>query len=91
MGHVAYLKEEHQSHKMNNRIQWLDALRGVASVGVVYFHLNEGIPDHNSVYLKIIGFGWIGVPVFFFISGYCISIIVKKPISTLEFVVKRFF
>ncbi len=55
----------------------LDAWRGVASLAVVAFHWSE-IAVHNNPELSqqplysFAGFGWLGVQIFFVISGFCI-------------------
>lgn len=72
-----------------NRLILLDILRAVASVSVVFFHLNEPLPDDGSFYKNLVSIGWLGVPVFFVISGFCIwmiSINIKNP---FEFITKR--
>jgi len=56
----------------------LDAFRGLASLFVVLYHtaaiLTGRYPDLSALPLyKIAGFGYLGVPVFFVVSGYCIA------------------
>ena len=56
----------------------LDAWRGIASLSVVAFHAAKGIlnrhPDleSRSLYAASL-WGWLGVQLFFVISGYCIT------------------
>ena len=59
----------------------IDGLRGVAVLSIVFFHLN------------IIGFsgGFIGVDIFFVISGYLISSIIFKDINNNNFSITHFF
>lgn len=76
---------------MGNRLQWLDVYRGLASLGVVYFHLNEVLPDKDSTYLQIVKYGWLGVPVFFFISGFCMKMILDNHASPTKFFIQRVF
>ena len=72
-----------------NRLMLLDILRAVASISVVFFHLNEPLPDDGSFYKNMVSFGWLGVPVFFVISGYCIWMISMKIKNPFEFILKR--
>jgi peptidoglycan/LPS O-acetylase OafA/YrhL len=56
----------------------LDAARGIAALGVVIFHSNmsflETNPDYaRSPYYVFGQFGYLGVVLFFIISGYCIT------------------
>jgi len=51
----------------------IDVLRGVAAIAVVFFHLNEAYPPLSDLYHRAVKWGWLGVPVFFVISGYCIA------------------
>lgn len=49
----------------------IDLLRGIASLMVCFFHLTESLSDTN--WLKYISHnGWLGVQVFFVISGFII-------------------
>lgn len=62
--------------KVNNteRLLTIDALRGLASFSVCWFHLTNGTPTFlQDGYLKSSGaYGWVGVEVFFVISGFII-------------------
>jgi peptidoglycan/LPS O-acetylase OafA/YrhL len=52
----------------------LTGLRGVAALMVVLFHLNMDVADHfGSIYSRIAGFGFLGVDIFFILSGFVIS------------------
>ena len=91
------------------RIAVLDSLRGVAVVSVFLFHVygasftqdalawNGWVSDFNSplpflVFLPL-GFGWMGVPLFFVISGFCIHLtrIKQTDAGWLGFFGRRFF
>lgn len=53
------------------RLSHIDALRGIASFAVCWFHLTNGYANNSPV--RISGqFGWLGVEVFFVISGFII-------------------
>jgi peptidoglycan/LPS O-acetylase OafA/YrhL len=77
------------------RLYTLDALRGIASFAVCWFHLTNGnvafLPDGL---LKLSGaYGWLGVEVFFVISGFVIPYALYNAGYELEsygrFVLKR--
>lgn len=58
---------------------------------VALFHFNQSnIPVHNW-YRNVINFGWLGVPVFFVISGYYIAVSATNCKTARDFAVKRFF
>ncbi|MBC7879701.1 MAG: acyltransferase [Anaerolineae bacterium] len=69
----------------------MDTLRGISCIAVVIFHLNEPIPFQNNFYQSFAKFGWMGVPVFFIVSGYCIQLAAARSNSALSFFGKRFF
>lgn len=59
----------------------LDGLRGLAILLVLFFH-----------YEFIVGFGWVGVQLFFVLSGYLItSLLLKEKENPLSFYIKRFY
>jgi len=67
------------------RIKGLDVLRGIAILLVIYRH---GILESNPVK----EFGWIGVDLFFVISGFLVSgIIFKEYLKSGTVNIKRFF
>ena len=52
-------------------IPQLDVLRGVAILAVMFHHVGKNVP---ALYLeKIGGYGWIGVDLFFVLSGFLIT------------------
>ena len=59
----------------------IDGLRGVAVLAVVLYHLGIGP----------IGGGFVGVDIFFVISGFLITAIVQKEIETGSFTYARFY
>jgi peptidoglycan/LPS O-acetylase OafA/YrhL len=63
----------------------LDGLRGVAVLFVLLFH--------NFYYLRIFRFGWVGVDIFFVLSGFLITTTFlkdrEKPHAVLSFYLKR--
>jgi peptidoglycan/LPS O-acetylase OafA/YrhL len=67
------------------RIRTLDALRGIASVSVAWFHFTQANPALGQGILKSSGkYGWLGVDVFFVISGFVIPYSLQKAKYTHE-------
>src|ERR1044072_3372905 len=67
----------------NGRLESIDALRGVAALGVVLYHAGLETPNTapaNIFYWPVKGlqflssFGYVGVFLFFVISGFCIHL-----------------
>ena len=77
-----------------NRIQFLDGFRGLAIAMVIVFHAYvawaEIVPYGNkfSGYL-IFNKGWLGVQLFFLISGFVILMTLEKTKNFLDFIKKR--
>jgi len=53
------------------RSESIHALRGLASLAVAWFHLTNG---HDTFVKQIGSLGWLGVEVFFVISGFVIPL-----------------
>ena len=70
-----------------DRLQELDALRGIAALLVVLFHYSMGRPA------KFLGFelGISGVDLFFIISGFVIYMSINKRGNLKGFLIRRFF
>jgi peptidoglycan/LPS O-acetylase OafA/YrhL len=67
----------------NGRLQSIDALRGIAALGVVFYHAvmqaSPAVPNNLFRWpVKLLqlasSFGYIGVFLFFVISGFCIHL-----------------
>jgi peptidoglycan/LPS O-acetylase OafA/YrhL len=71
------------------RNQVMDWLRGLASVWVVIFHLNEPIPFQSTLWQQFCKLGWLGVPVFFVISGWCMAMISAQNPDWWRFALSR--
>lgn len=69
-----------------NRIQELDALRGIAALVVLVFHFSLLSPD----LLKFTKFGVTGVDLFFIISGFVITMSLERIQFGYQFVINRF-
>jgi len=92
-----------QSSAKQSRMEWIDALRGLAAVAVAVMHLYErlrGYYPSESFYQKrttagfliydFINLGKVGVVVFFLISGFVIPYsLYNKDLK--QFAVSRFF
>lgn len=73
------------------RVEFLDTLRGLAAAAVVVFHLNVVGEFPPSAYLTFVKHGWLGVSVFFVLSGYSIHASVLRKPSVRTFVWRRFW
>lgn len=69
----------------NNRFLELDALRGIAAMMVVFFHLSMGRPEAEFG-LKL---GTTGVDLFFIISGFVIFMSLNRVSKSKDFIINR--
>lgn len=80
----------------------LHGLRAIAALGVVVFHWAQFFPIHQQLHANteifgllwhaslFIGFGWMGVPLFFVLSGYLLTARLKdRPLNLNN--LKRFW
>lgn len=78
---------------MKKRIESIDALRGIAALAVVLRHyttifsIDYDVPNDFNFEFK---YGYLGVELFFLISGFVIFMTIEKVKTSKEFVVKRF-
>ncbi len=80
-------------HKEKNRIEWLDSLRGLAILFVLFYHYTTRYFElFDSSWTEIFQFtiGEYGVHLFFCISGYVIFMTVSKKKKAKDFVISRF-
>lgn len=81
---------------MNKRLESIDFLRGIAVILVIFRHTPnlEKLQEYEIVYapLKFLSQGgWIGVDLFFVLSGYLVSsLIFKEMINNNSFNISRF-
>lgn len=75
----------------NKRNYLIDFLRFIAALWVTLFHFNEPIKYIDNGYRNIVKLGYLGVPIFFVISGYCIMMAALNSKSALAFLIRRFF
>lgn len=85
---------EHRVKTESKRINYLDGLRGVAIVGVVFYHYcgptYASIVGYNAGVLDpVVSRGWTGVQLFFLISGYVILMTLDKCRSFSQFMFNR--
>lgn len=77
------------------RMRYLDGLRGVAITAVVLWHFlgpsEARILPYGNRYadVPILSSGWMGVELFFLISGYVIFLTVEKCSGVFDFMVRR--
>lgn len=60
---------------MRDRIEFIDALRGIAAVAVMLHHYND------RLYWTLFEHGNVGVPMFFVLSGFVIAMSIREPIT----------
>jgi peptidoglycan/LPS O-acetylase OafA/YrhL len=76
---------------MKIRIAELDALRCIAAVSIVLFHINCTYPIFTCrVFQDFMKFGATGVDLFFMISGFVILLTLEKTKNWKDFVIRRF-
>jgi peptidoglycan/LPS O-acetylase OafA/YrhL len=74
------------------RLAWLDALRGIAALFVVFDHLSPHVLEHAHYYVyQAIDPGLYGVCVFFLVSGYIVPASLERTGSVRRFWVSRMF
>jgi peptidoglycan/LPS O-acetylase OafA/YrhL len=80
--------------KAATRLVELDALRGVAAMGVVLYHYTSIFPrlvaHRDFDHLPHLGFGYFGVELFFMISGFVIFFTAQRSKSIGDFAKSRF-
>ncbi len=75
-----------------SRLAWLDVLRGLAALAVVWDHLGTGVLPHARVVVNDwFDPGTYGVFVFFIISGYIVPASLERKGSVRTFWVSRLF
>ncbi len=82
------------THGGTNRIEFLDALRGAAILLVVLFHAYARWPEvvpygDRFSNFPVFSYGWLGVELFFMISGFVIFLTLDKCGSFFEFITRR--
>jgi peptidoglycan/LPS O-acetylase OafA/YrhL len=76
--------------RLGNRLEFLDALRGIACSAVVvehtFFYVSPRFLDWSQ---RVFDFGQFGVVTFFFISGFIIPVTVERSASLQSFWINR--
>lgn len=75
------------------RLGQIDALRGIAAIAVVFFHFTtkfEELYGHASAPLFSVPWGYLGVNLFFMISGFVIFMTLARTRTATDFLVSRF-
>ena len=84
--------------KNTNRYRTIDSMRGIAALAVVIFHLSLNLKAELAELLPgfintLFSYGYLGVPLFFVISGLVISLSIKNsPVTrqyAISFVIRR--
>ena len=75
---------------MKHRIEYLDGQRGLAILLVVLFHAYarwpERVPYHDAyANIPVFAYGWVGVELFFLVSGFVILMTLERCSSAGEF------
>lgn len=88
----AACKDDPTAHAL--RLKFLDALRGIAIVAVFLFHTYTrwpGLYPYGDQYAHSfsVNYGWLGVPLFFLISGFVIFMTLEKSTGTVDFLKRR--
>lgn len=78
-----------------NRISYIDGLRGLAILAVVFFHAYSRWGsiepyDQNLILENLFSYGWLGVQLFFCISGYVIYMTILKTNNFFMFGLARY-
>lgn len=72
----------------NSRNALIDGLRGAAASAVALFHFHANLASQGTAYEAVWRWGWLGVSVFFVVSGFCIAQARRRD-GLLEFWWKR--
>ncbi|MFZ3046680.1 MAG: hypothetical protein WA151_12270, partial [Desulfatirhabdiaceae bacterium] len=74
---IIILKMKNSPTGISNRLTHVDALRGLAALAVCLFHLTRykpGFLPEYSILKSICQYGYLGVEIFFVISGFIIPL-----------------
>lgn len=71
-----------------SRIQVLDSLRGIAALAVLLFHYSFAYSPSDVSF--VFRYGYLGVHLFFIVSGFVIYMTIEKTKYPSDFIVSRF-
>jgi len=74
--------------KANPRITEIDGLRGIAAISVLIFHFTNAI--QIPILYPVFKYGYMGVHLFFIISGFVIFMSVERSDNLKQFIKSRF-
>ncbi|MBG0824502.1 acyltransferase [Planomonospora sp. ID91781] len=78
------------ARQTGSRMAWLDALRGIAAVAVVFEHAFKFLlPEARLPVKAVFEPGWYGVLVFFLVSGYIVPASLERRGSVRAFWISR--
>jgi peptidoglycan/LPS O-acetylase OafA/YrhL len=81
--------------RAGGRLAFLDVLRGIAALGVVFYHLGnqEGVLNERFYWAShtVLNLGGFGVMLFFLVSGFIIPASLERHGSITEFWISRVF
>ncbi|HEY0004497.1 MAG TPA: acyltransferase [Pyrinomonadaceae bacterium] len=71
---------------MNRRLTSIDALRGIGALMVLFYHVTHHAKDNSQINTRFLlmlplDFGYLGVPLFLVVSGFCIHLTAAKNIG----------
>jgi len=83
-----------KARAVTNRIEYLDGHRGLAILLVVAFHAYARWPElvpYGDTYANIplFKYGWLGVELFFLVSGFVILMTLESCAGAREFLIRR--
>lgn len=86
-------RPETSDHPSDRRLHALDGLRGVAILAVVAYHYLSRFPGfypYGDGFTPIARYGYLGVELFFVISGFVIALTLERSAGIVQFAVRRF-
>jgi peptidoglycan/LPS O-acetylase OafA/YrhL len=75
--------------RIQHRLPHLDGLRGLAIIAVVLYHCYSRWPNVPNLYTPIFSRGFMGVQLFFLLSGFLIFMSLETSSSLLNFAYRR--
>ncbi len=75
-----------------NYLPTLDGWRGIAVIGVILYHAREVFPNANTIALRLAAHCYVGVDIFFAISGFLIcGLLLREYEKTGDINIRRFY